>query len=345
MPFVHLRLAGREPAPAQRAALQAGLTELMQGVLRKQAPLTVVAIDCVPAQQWSTGGQALADGAWAAQLSVYISAGTNTSAERGRFVAAAHALLRAQWESAPRAPLYVIVHEVALDSWGYDGLTQQARAAMPAPFPAVQRPATLRALAGQPPARAPGPAATALLLIDFQREYADGRLALPGLHEAARHATRLAAAADAAGIPVIHVHHEAASGAAQFFARGSQGAQPIVELPVAAQHHRIVKRLPSAFHATPLAALLERLQVKNLVLAGCMTHNCVDSTAREALHRGFAVLVAADACAARDLPGINGELLLAAQVHAGSLAALADRHVDVLAAQALVEAWAPGRSG
>jgi nicotinamidase-related amidase len=227
-----------------------------------------------------------------------------------------------------------MVHELAADSWGYDGRTQEARRLAPAAAPA-----TLRALAGSGSAQRPPVAGTALLLIDFQREYLDGKLPLCGLREAVRKAAQLAAAADAAGVPVIHVHHESASPAASVFAAGGPGVQPIADLPVAAHHQRIVKRLPSSFHGTPLASLLERLRVQTLVLAGCMTHNCVDSTAREALHRNYAVRIAADACATRDLPGIDGSILPAQQVHVASLSALADRHAEVLATSSLVDSW------
>jgi len=346
MPFVHLRLASQSLNAVHRRALQTGLTRLMETVLRKQARLTVVAIERTDPVFWSTGGEALSVGDWVAQLDAFVTAGTNTSAERSRFVAAAHALLKEHLgpsgqtregrlpEPRSRAPVYVMVHEVPADSWGYDGLTQEARRQV-----AGAVPRTLRSWTSAGPARLPHPAESALVLIDFQREYVDGKLPLTGISEAARNATRLVSAATAAKVPVIHVHHESTSAGAILFSTGGTGIEPIEELPVQLNQHRIVKTMPSAFHETDLADLLDRLLVKTVVLAGCMTHNCVDSTAREALHRGYSVVVVGEACATRDLPGPSGGVIPADQVQAASLAALADRHADVLDTDRLVQAW------
>jgi nicotinamidase-related amidase/phenylpyruvate tautomerase PptA (4-oxalocrotonate tautomerase family) len=340
MPFVHLTVARPNLGAAQRRELQAGLTGLMASVLHKQASLTVVLVEQTEAAAWSVGGAPIGADGWLAQLDAYVTAGTNTSAECSRFIAAAYALLAAQLgparpvPAAGDAPVYIMVHELPADRWGYDGLTQEARRQL-----AGARPRTLRAWAGTAAAPPPGPAASALLLIDFQREYRDGQLPLAGIGEAVRQAALLEAAATAAGVPVVHVLHESAGAGATLFAAGGSGAAPLDELPVRPGQHRIVKTLPSAFHRTGLAELLDRLGVRTLVLAGCMTHNCIDSTAREALHRGYAVLVAADACATRALPATDGGVLGAEQVQAASLAALADRHADVLCVDALVRAW------
>ena len=105
MPFVHLKLAIRDITDHQRAQLHSGLTQLMEKTLRKQAQLTVVAIDHEAAGGWSVGGISLPEGAWAAQLEVYVTAGTNTAEERGRFIAQSHALLNELWDGPPAAPL------------------------------------------------------------------------------------------------------------------------------------------------------------------------------------------------------------------------------------------------
>ena len=153
---------------------------------------------------------------------------------------------------------------------------------------------------------------------------------------AVRSAAQLVAAADAMDVPVIHVHHESVDPNAALFAAGSQGVESVTELPVPGHHHRIVKHLPSSFHQTSLAPLLERLGIEVLVIAGCMTHNCVDSTARDAMHRNYTVAIAGDACATRDLPGVDGTVIAAQQVHIATLSALADRHAEVAATEFLI---------
>ena len=70
--------------------------------------------------------------------------------------------------------------------------------------------------------------------------------------------------------------------------------------------------------------------IETLLIAGYMTHNCVDSTAREAFHRGYRVGVVADASATRDLPGPDGKTIPAATVHAAVLAGLGDRIAEIV---------------
>ncbi len=55
----------------------------------------------------------------------------------------------------------------------------------------------------------------------------------------------------------------------------------------------------SAFHRTRLRAWLESKGVTTVVLAGVMTHVCVDTTARDGISLGFDVIIAADACASK----------------------------------------------
>lgn len=335
MPLLQLDIASLAFTPGQGHALRQGLTRLMADLLHKRADLTVVNVAQRRPDTWAVGGQALPDAGWSASLQVFITAGTNEAGERARFISAAHALIQEVMQGPAATPLYIVLHEVPADSWGYDGLTQAARK-LGRPVPPVM---TLRQMAGMPAAQTPPPVHAALLLIDFQREYVDGALPLPDVAHAARQASQLVAAAERVGVPVIHVHHEAASALAPAFAPGSPGAQPMQELPVASRHHRIVKQWPSSFKGTPLHPHLQDLKVQHLVVAGLMTHNCVDSTAREALHLGYAVTVVRDACATRDLPDDQGGVITASQVHQVSLAALADRHADVLSASEVVGAW------
>ena len=198
---------------------------------------------------------------------------------------------------------------------------------------------TLKQLAGLLPAQVPPLAHSALLLIDFQQEYVDGALPLPDVRRAAAQASALMAAADRVGVPVIHVHHESASALAPAFAPGSPCVQVMHELPMASGHHSVVKQWPSSFKGTPLHALLQDLKVRHLVLAGLMTHNCVDSTAREAMHLGYTVTVVGDACATRDLADGQGGVVPASEVHRVSLAALADRHADVMVSSEVLGGW------
>lgn len=191
---------------------------------------------------------------------------------------------------------------------------------------------TLRALTGVAPTLhtdGPLPAGIVVLFIDYQHEYAAGPLALPGQAAASEAARRLRAWAAAHRLPLIHVLHHAVSPQAPFFAPGLPGAEPLPGLAPALGETTVVKRLPSAFAGTGLADELQALGAEFLLLAGLMTHNCVDATARDAFHRGYRVGIVSDACASRNLPGPDGTPVAAATVHAAVLAGLGDRIAEI----------------
>lgn len=192
---------------------------------------------------------------------------------------------------------------------------------------------TLRQIAGVPAGLEAGAtlaaAKTAVVLVDYQNEYRNGPLALPDEPAASNAARRLRAWADRAGIAVIHVLHRAPA-TAPIFAPDSVGATPIDGLVPAAGEAVIHKHLPSAFTGTSLLDELQTRGVETLIIAGYMTHNCVDSTARDAFHRGYRVGVVADASATRDLPGPDGQTIPAATVHAAVLAGLGDRIAEII---------------
>ena len=178
-------------------------------------------------------------------------------------------------------------------------------------------------------------AKTAVVLIDYQNEYRSGPLALPDEPAASKAARQLRAWADQAGIAVIHVLHRAPAKAV-IFAPDSFGATPIAGLVPAAGEIIIHKHLPSAFSGTGLGDELHARGIETLLIAGYMTHNCVDSSARSAFHRGYRVGIVANACATRDLPGAAGKTIPAAVVQAAVLAGLGDRIAEVIDVAGLV---------
>ena len=96
----------------------------------------------------------------------------------------------------------------------------------------------------------------------------------------------------------------------------------------------LTKAYPNSFRETALAAHLEALGAKRLVVCGMMTHMCVDATVRAAFDMGYAVTVAGDACATCDL-FFEGRSVAAADVHAAFLAALGAAYATVVAADAV----------
>jgi nicotinamidase-related amidase len=170
----------------------------------------------------------------------------------------------------------------------------------------------------------------ALLIIDAQNEYLDGTLALPGIEPALSEIASLLDRARAVNRPVIHVRHMGRPGGL-FDAEGRAG-QIVEALTPREGEATIEKTLPNAFAGTPLARLVDELDVKQFIVTGFMTHMCVSATVRSAVDHGLFSTVVASACATRDLPSATGgDTVPAGVVHEATLAALADRFAVVAA--------------
>jgi nicotinamidase-related amidase len=192
-------------------------------------------------------------------------------------------------------------------------------------------PTTLRALYGLAPPASLRAAKTALVLVDFQREYVSGRLPLPAVRAAIARASELAAWARREGVLVVLVQQVAARAGSPVFAAGSEGAGFVPELEPAPHDLVIQKSLGGAFSKTGLDAELRARGIDTLVLGGLMTHLAVHTTANDAMVLGYRTLVAGDATATRALPGARGEIGVdAALLKRAALDAMADRAADVL---------------
>jgi nicotinamidase-related amidase len=192
---------------------------------------------------------------------------------------------------------------------------------------------TIRSIGGAQPAAAIDPATTALVLIDFQNEYYDGRLPIPDGAAALRNAAQLMRLADAQGMPVFHIQHIGAAGG-PLFADGSALAEIHPGLAPQPRHHVLRKTTVSSFASTDLHAQLQARGVRTLIIAGLMTHMCVSTTTRDARQFGaksYNVLVAADACATRDIDAWDGNGVISHRdLHHVTLTALSDNFAQVL---------------
>lgn len=190
------------------------------------------------------------------------------------------------------------------------------------------------------------PARAALVVVDMQKAFlrpeigyvpcATAAAAIPVIN-------RLAGALRAAGAPVfwlknVHdaemerdwagmyaMHGEAASRRrAAALSPDAPGFAIDEALDVGPSDEVIVKRRYSAFHpgSSPLEERLRAGGIETVILAGCTTDVCVESTARDAMMLDFRVIVVEDA---------TGALTEAA--HHNALAALAMHFADVMPAE------------
>ncbi|OGA72677.1 MAG: isochorismatase [Betaproteobacteria bacterium RIFCSPLOWO2_12_FULL_67_28] len=172
---------------------------------------------------------------------------------------------------------------------------------------------------------------TALLLIDLQNDYfPGGRMALEGSPGAVAKAAAALAAFRARGLPVLHVRHLSVRPGATFFLPGTEGAEIHASVAPRAGEPVVEKNFPNGFRGTDLKARLERAGVQHLVVAGMMTHQCVDASVRQANDHGYRVTLLADACATR-AQKFGDETVPARHVHAAFLAALEGAYAKVVA--------------
>ena len=150
---------------------------------------------------------------------------------------------------------------------------------------------------------------TALLLIDIQAFYFDtAKAPLVGREEASFQAGRILEYFRENGQEVVHIKHKG----------GGEIHDHVRPLPGETVFE---KEHVSCFRGTPLLDHLMTKGMKKLVIAGMMTHMCVEAAARAADDLGFETILIHDACATRDLK-FEDEVIAARDVHLSTLSTL-----------------------
>ena len=172
---------------------------------------------------------------------------------------------------------------------------------------------------------------TALLLVDMQKVWLDRAAgAAHGTPEPEPfYATtaeftipacaRLLAAARAAGVEVLHTIIQSLTEDGRdrsldhkmtpiHLAKSDPDAQPVAALAPVGDEIVMPKTSSGVFNSTNIDYLLRNLGVRNLVICGIMTDQCVDMAVRDAADRGYMVAVPADACFAASAARHEGAL-------------------------------------
>ncbi|MFH1814802.1 MAG: hypothetical protein ABIF28_11680 [Pseudomonadota bacterium] len=123
MPMITLQLSRPLDADTRLAVIRA-VTDLTAEVLGKKRELTAIALSQI--EHWAVGAEAVGGSLTAFHLDVRVTAGTNTKPEKSTYI---HAVWQALDELlGPLHPAsYIIVTDIAADSWGYAGETQEVR--------------------------------------------------------------------------------------------------------------------------------------------------------------------------------------------------------------------------
>jgi nicotinamidase-related amidase len=169
----------------------------------------------------------------------------------------------------------------------------------------------------------------ALVIVDIQNDYfPGGKMELHASEAAGARAGALLAHFRERGSPVIHIQHISLRPGASFFLPDTEGVRIHPGVAPAAGETVIQKHFPNAFRETRLLDHLREHAIDELVIAGMMTHMCIDATTRAAADLGFRCSLAGDACATRAL--VFGDTTVPADhVHCSFLAALNGAYATV----------------
>jgi nicotinamidase-related amidase len=148
-----------------------------------------------------------------------------------------------------------------------------------------------------------------LVLVDIQAFYFDTtKTPLVGREEASLQAGRILDYFRKTGQEVIHIKHRG----------GGEIHEYVKPLP---GETVFIKEHVSCFRGTLLLEHLQAEGIERLVIAGMMTHMCVEAATRAADDLGFETILIHDACATRDLM-FEGQVIAAKDVHLSTLATL-----------------------
>lgn len=156
---------------------------------------------------------------------------------------------------------------------------------------------------------------TAVIVIDVQRAILEGK---GGARQAETDAAldvtvgriaELIGRARAAGVPVVFVQHDGGPG--HRLAVGTKGWEIRDEIAPLNGEPVIRKTACDSFWETALKSTLDGLGAEHLVVAGCMTQFCVDTTVRRAVSLGFNVTLAGDGHMTTGSGGLTFEQIIA----------------------------------
>lgn len=169
---------------------------------------------------------------------------------------------------------------------------------------------------------------SALIMIDCQNTYRTGVMQLTGVEQAIVEAKKLLQRARDMQIPVIHIRHDGGEGSP--YDLTTDIGQISDEVAPIDGEIVINKNFPNAFVQTELDERLKTLGIENIVLAGFMTHMCVNSTAHGGFNLGYKPTVVASTTATRPLLAADGKYVPAQQVQDAAIASTRDLYAAIV---------------
>jgi nicotinamidase-related amidase len=109
------------------------------------------------------------------------------------------------------------------------------------------------------------------------------------------------------GMVIFIQHEDLGSGSLE---PGSDGWGFLPALERSEKDPVVRKQACDSFYETELAGILDEQDVSKLVVAGCATDFCVDTTVRAAASRDYKVVVLADGHTTKDRPHLDAESII-----------------------------------
>ncbi|QQK80036.1 cysteine hydrolase [Salicibibacter cibi] len=179
---------------------------------------------------------------------------------------------------------------------------------------------------------------TALIVVDIQNDYfPNGKMALSNPDKAAANAAKMIDWFRQNNKDhIFHVQHIANSQELGFFLPNTDGAEIHETVQPLDDENIVVKNFPNSFLQTDLESKLREKGVTKVVVAGMMTHMCIDATVRAAVDLGFETTLIEDACATRELV-YQERTVPAEQVHDAFVSAVNGMYADVISTEDLLK--------
>ena len=126
MPYLNVRVTMQESASVTDKIVST-LMKHTADLLGKKPEVTSIAVDFVSPELWFVGGSRVsAQDAVTFYLDIKVTDGTNTKAEKAKYVKEVFTDFEAIL--GPITPAsYIVIHDVRADSWGFQGKTQEYR--------------------------------------------------------------------------------------------------------------------------------------------------------------------------------------------------------------------------
>ncbi|MDH4162544.1 MAG: tautomerase family protein [Nitrospirota bacterium] len=126
MPYLNIKISD-QGSPEQTKQVADALASLTSSILRKKQELTSITVEYVDGSRWFVAGSPISSqGMKTFLLEINVTEGTNTKDEKAKYVKEVFSTMEALWGKLHPAS-YVIIRDIAADSWGYAGATQEFR--------------------------------------------------------------------------------------------------------------------------------------------------------------------------------------------------------------------------